>query len=215
MYKVYIWTNNKNGKKYVGATKHSMEKRAGINGHHYQGSPRFYTAIQKYGLDNFTYEIVKDGLTKEQAAALEKELITSLDTTNESVGYNLQDGGFPMMDHDPAYRATKISKTLKAQRSNPSYRKLMSSRMKAVWDDPERKKEILAKRSLKTTSGRPRCAVFCETNGVLYDSYHAVYRDLKIGVAALSHALSESDKYVVKRRDTGTIYTFYKVKRAH
>ena len=41
MYKVYVYTNTKNGKKYVGATRHSLEDRAGYSGDYYRGSTAF------------------------------------------------------------------------------------------------------------------------------------------------------------------------------
>lgn len=64
-YKVYKWTNTANQKVYVGATRRTLEKRAGREGKYYVESPRFYAAIKKYGFRSFRGEILKDSLTRE------------------------------------------------------------------------------------------------------------------------------------------------------
>jgi group I intron endonuclease len=62
---VYCITNNINGKKYVGKTLSSLEERmrehiSDAKKPHRENRP-LYHAMNKYGFDNFTYEIlVKD-----------------------------------------------------------------------------------------------------------------------------------------------------------
>lgn len=91
-YIVYIHTNKANGKKYVGITSMLPEKRwAGGRG--YRSNRLFYRAIQKYGWDGFTHEIVESGLTKQEAYQKEIELIQSMQLTNPKYGYNLDKGG--------------------------------------------------------------------------------------------------------------------------
>ena len=92
-FKVYIYTNNINGKKYVGQTSKSLKERSGKEGNGYIGSHAFWNAIQKYGWDNFTSEIVKDNLSKDEANKLEIELIERYKTTNKLYGYNILKGG--------------------------------------------------------------------------------------------------------------------------
>lgn len=213
MYKVYIWTNKINGKKYVGVTRSSMAKRAGQDGYHYKGSPRFYAAIQKYGFANFEVSIVKDGLTQEQAAKMESVLIKELNTMDPAVGYNLQEGGFPATTHCDKTRRQKISDTLKATRSTDEYRLIMSERMKAVWDCPEKRAAMIAKRALKPTSGRQRIKVFCEETGILYDSLHAVTAALGVSFSCLSVRFKKAHNGIIKigGRCNRPVYTLHKV----
>ena len=92
-YCVYKHTNIFNGKIYVGITSQQPEKRW-KNGHGYEGNEYFYRAIQKYGWnDGFKHEIVVDGITKEQACAIEIELINVYDSINPDKGYNFSSGG--------------------------------------------------------------------------------------------------------------------------
>lgn len=211
MYKVYVWTNHITGLKYVGTTGTSMEKRAGINGYHYRGSPRFYNAIQKYGFDNFSYEIIADDLTKADAAEIEKEYIEKLGTMDPAKGYNLQEGGFsdnvPLSNES---RSKRISDTLKEQRASAEYRAIMSSRMQKVWDDPVRRAEMLKKRSGKY-AGRHPIAVFCDETGEVYPDLHKASNALHISASSISNALKCSDVATIGVR-LGTPYTVRKIK---
>ena len=102
MYKVYCYTSP-SGKIYIGQTGQSIKARAGKEGINYQQCPYFYKAIQKYGLENFKVDILKDNLTHEEANYWEEYYINLLDSTNQARGYNLAEGGrtsHPRQDHD-------------------------------------------------------------------------------------------------------------------
>lgn len=88
---VYIHTNTVNGKKYVGITSQIPEKRW-LNGHGY-GDTHFGRAIQKYGWDSFQHEIVRTGMTLDEASDMEEKLVLELGTLNRDVGYNTRTGG--------------------------------------------------------------------------------------------------------------------------
>ena len=67
MYIVYQHKNKINNKVYIGITSQIPERRWGSNGCNYKSSPHFYSAIQKYGWDNFEHNILFTNLTKEKA----------------------------------------------------------------------------------------------------------------------------------------------------
>ena len=75
LYTVYQHKNKINGKVYIGITMQEPEKRWGVNGRNYKSSPHFYSAIQKYGWDNFEHNILFTNLTKEEACLKEIEFI--------------------------------------------------------------------------------------------------------------------------------------------
>lgn len=89
-YYLYCHTNKINGKKYIGISLQKPSVRW-QNGNGYKGCRKFYCAIQKYGWDNFTHEILLSNLTVEEASEKEKEYIKLFDTVKN--GYNTLDGG--------------------------------------------------------------------------------------------------------------------------
>lgn len=90
-YKVYIHTNLKNNKKYVGITSQRCNERWRKDGAGYQNQPKFFNAIIKYGWDNFKHEIIYENLSAKEASKKEQELIQLYDTYNN--GYNADLGG--------------------------------------------------------------------------------------------------------------------------
>lgn len=91
-YYVYIHTNLLNSKKYIGITCRLPEIRWN-QGRGYRTNTHFWRAIEKDGWDNFSHEIVAEGLTKQAAHRLEIKLIQFHKATNPSFGYNHSCGG--------------------------------------------------------------------------------------------------------------------------
>ena len=88
---VYIATNLINGKRYIGATRRGLSRR--MIEHKYSAVTEgkrgvFYRAIRKYGFDMFRFSIVADGLSNEDVAVMEIDLIARL-----APEYNMTFGG--------------------------------------------------------------------------------------------------------------------------
>lgn len=92
MYKVYKHTCP-NGKVYIGITKQKPERRWGVNGRGYKENEYFYRAIKKYGWENIKHEIIAEGLTEDEADAMEIDLISKYRATDKNCGYNQHFGG--------------------------------------------------------------------------------------------------------------------------
>lgn len=125
-YIVYCHTNKINGKKYVGQTKLLPEIRWGKNGCKYSGSRHFYSAIQKYGWDNFEHEIVASNLTLEEANNFEVLLIQKLGTQNPNKGYNIAFGG---NNKEPTEETKKIWKEQRSGGRNCNAKKVICDNM--------------------------------------------------------------------------------------
>lgn len=89
---VYIHENKVNRKKYVGITSQSPKNRWN-KGNGYIQNKHFYSAISKYGWNNFNHTVLYSGLTKEKAEQYEAHLIKTMETKNKNKGYNKADGG--------------------------------------------------------------------------------------------------------------------------
>lgn len=89
---VYKYVCKQTGKVYIGQTcRKTPAIRAGTNGDRYISSRKFYSAIKKYGWNNFELEILEKDLTLEEADLKEKEYIKLYDSIDN--GYNIFDGG--------------------------------------------------------------------------------------------------------------------------
>lgn len=100
---VYKHTNKLNGKCYIGITSQDVRIRWN-RGWGYQYCPHFWRAIQKYGWDAFTHEIIRDGLGKEEAEAWERTLIAEYHSSDPNYGYNVSLGGNSIGKHSEETR---------------------------------------------------------------------------------------------------------------
>lgn len=98
LYTVYKHTAP-NGKVYIGITSRKPEHRWN-GGRGYYMNKHFSAAIEKYGWDNMTHEILASGLEKESACEMEKALIRAFNSNDPEFGYNNSSGGeFPNSGH--------------------------------------------------------------------------------------------------------------------
>lgn len=91
-YVVYVHQNKTDGKRYIGITN-NPGRRWCNKGKYYQGCPHFFNAIQRYGWDSFTHEIIESGLTLDEANEREQFYIAKYRTTDKRYGYNATIGG--------------------------------------------------------------------------------------------------------------------------
>lgn len=90
---IYKFTNQINNKIYIGLTTHPLNVR--LNQHMYDARHGshfpFHLALQKYGLENFTYEIIDTADTVEELRNKEMYWIKFYDSYSK--GYNATIGG--------------------------------------------------------------------------------------------------------------------------
>lgn len=81
-----------NEKVYIGITSHNPLARW-RNGLGYKGNKYFWHAIQKYGWDNISHEVLFDNLSKDDACEKEIQLIAHFKSNDPLYGYNRAIGG--------------------------------------------------------------------------------------------------------------------------
>lgn len=91
-YTVYVHTFP-NGKKYVGITCSEPIELRWANGKGYYGHKKMREAIEEFGWENVTHQIIESKLTQSEACEMEKQLIQKLKTNDEKYGYNGKPGG--------------------------------------------------------------------------------------------------------------------------
>ena len=174
-YTVYVHISP-SGKRYYGLTCQQVKKRW-LNGMGYIKNEHFYRAIQKYGWDAFKHEIVAEGLTREEACALEESLIAEHHTQDYRFGYNISAGGeanrLAQSSKDKISEANKGKvRTEEMKRKMSEMRMGHPSSLKGGTLSEEHKKKIS-----ESLRGKPhphkeidtnKIAVVC--NGIDYDS---------------------------------------------
>lgn len=95
---IYIYTNKINGHQYVGQTNNLQLRYNGHKSDSYNKNSHSYnyplhSAIRKYGLENFKFEVVEEVETREEANEREKYWINELNSHISKGGYNITFGG--------------------------------------------------------------------------------------------------------------------------
>lgn len=200
-YSVYIHTNKLNGKRYVGLTKRRPpESRWGSNGNQYRESPHLYSAIQKYGWDNFDHEIVHSGMSRDDACLLEKHYISHFKTQDRRYGYNVFEGGTaPTIPPEVREKMScsmignknclgritsektkrKISEAQKGRAFSEEHRRNLCKPKSISYPCTEerRQKIIAAKKDKKS--------VMCVETGATYPSIHECARRMNLSATAI------------------------------
>ena len=169
---VYLITNKKNQRKYVGCKQYwQMRHRKRYKPSNWKvytsSSKELCADIEKIGKRNFKFEIIQEYTTKrglhyyEQYYQMKHHVLTAvLEGTDQKEYYNKNVGGVrfyvPLeVYEDPEYRKKKSAAT-KAQWADPERRKKMSALAKAKWDDPKWRKKRSA--SVKAQRADPNSA---------------------------------------------------------
>ena len=156
MFYCYKITNQVNNKLYIGITKNFEQRRrqhvnVSTNTTDPQYNHRLYASIRKYGIDLFTFAVIKTMDTWNKIAEYEIYLIDKLDTMNEEIGYNLSKGG------EGAYGVVRSEETktklraITKKQMTPEARAHLSRIAKKQMSDPKNR-EISRQGALKQTN---------------------------------------------------------------
>ena len=140
-----MYTNKKNGKKYVGKCHGDVKKRYNdhLSGH---GSKLLKQAFDKYGIDNFFFEVLHDGILDIFLDDYEIEAIKKYNTNAKRPngwGYNQTDGGGGTLGYKlSAETKTKISEAKTGKPLSAEARKKMSESRKGKPLSAEHRRNI-------------------------------------------------------------------------
>lgn len=202
MYTVYEHKNKINGKRYIGITKQKASDRWGNLGRNYKNScPRFWSAIQCYGWDNFEHNILYTNLSKDDACALEIELIGKYKTQDRDYGYNILEGGqSPSLTYEIR---EKISSALIGNKNglgkncSPEKREKISAAQRGRCFTEEHKRNISLAKSGKShapvsadtrkkiSDSHSKTPVICLDTNTVYPSIQQCSRDLHIPATSI------------------------------
>lgn len=166
-YSVYIHINKKNNKKYVGLTSRKPEQRWN-NGNGYRQNAHFWSAIKKYGWDNFEHEVIASRLTKQEAENFEKLLIKQLGCYKTEFGYNNDMGGNAA---DKVSEQTRLKQSLSyiGNTSSDRQKQVASEMLRKRWENEEYREKFIKSIKERWQDEEFRARVFEGRKGVRYD----------------------------------------------
>lgn len=156
-YTIYCHTHVETGRRYIGLTSQTMEKRwsehVAKSNHSKDGRWHFANAIRKYGKDAFSHEVLAMSWDLEGANATEEQIIEQEGTRDPKFGFNLMRGGqhIPHPKSNPWDRPgfrEKVSASMKTWYENPVNQAAKSAASREVLSRPE----VRAKLSAATSS---------------------------------------------------------------
>ena len=172
-YSIYKHTNIINNKVYIGQTCQIPKYRWGNDGQGYKNSPHFYSAIKKYGWNNFKHEILYTNLSSEEADTIEQELIKKYQSTNPKFGYNSAPGGKSRVPNDQTRQLQSLSalqRPIVTDETKAKLSKINKGRKKS--EETKRKMSIAAKRREQNKTSFRR-KIRCINTGEVFNSLRA------------------------------------------
>lgn len=193
-YTVYCHFNIINSKFYIGITKQIPAERWGKNGNKYQHCTKFWSAIQKYGWDNFEHIILFEKIKEDNAYEIEKDLISHFKLQDNDYGYNISDGG----DENPMKNRTHSLETRKkiSEKGKEYYKTHEHPWLNKHHTDESKEKMML--------SNHDRQEVMCVETGVIYPSIREAAKQMNLKsknsiIIALNDETKTARKYHWRR----------------
>lgn len=189
---IYLFTNKKTGKQYVGQTSQGLRKRT--LQHRRAKRTYFDRAFTKETEKDFTLEVIDKAKTDKELNEKEIHWINKLNTKFPN-GYNLCDGGETTRGytHKECSKKQMSESKKKLELSggkNPFYGQKHTEetreKMKKAWTE-DRKKEHL-KRMKETKFNVNTKKVICLETGKVYESVKEAAEELKLAATNISRA---------------------------
>ena len=170
-YYFYKHQNKINNKVYIGQTYQNPPEKRWKNGKGYKPCVLFNSAIEKYGWENFSHEILLEGwYSIQEANEIEYQLILKYDSKNPKKGYNINDGGGRSISQNA------IKGALKWMEEHPSFGQARAKDMlKWQQEHPEEAYAFRLQNVAKATEARKK-PVRCIETGEVFESAAAASR---------------------------------------
>lgn len=205
---VYIHKNKVNDKKYVGITSKENLNNRWHNGHGYEYNSHFWSAIQKYGWDQFEHIVYAKNLSKEEASKIEQQLIKEYNTIDERYGYNIASGGYNnrgLIGKQNPFYGTTPSAVIAASVAARTGKSLSEEHKRKISDSNKGKKHSPdhVKKYSDAQRGKQRARgadcknsrkIKCLETGDIYDSARILAEILSVSPSAISNSIRRNQK---------------------
>lgn len=185
---IYLITNLKNGKQYVGQTKRSVSERYAEHIQEALNTKRnlhLYNSIRKYGVENFRLDILEDNVDEEDLDRLEIYYIGLFDTFHNGYNNTVGGGGVRGYHHNKETRL-KIGKSV-------------SENMWKI-NTPERTAKIIAKQKGRkfTEEHKKKISIACKgkrtgSDNSFYGKHHTTNSKKKMHDSSVKYYVQQID----------------------
>lgn len=196
---IYVITNKINNKQYVGKTSFSIEKR--FQEHIYDSKKQNYTknrplynAFNKYGIDNFSIEILEEVLDSE-VDDREKYWIAKLNTYNNGYNATLGGDGQTIIDrakvlelYHEGYNNSQIASILGHERATIS-RIIKSFGLQSQYQNPGKALQLIKGENSYTFSSHKEAAEFLINNNITRS------KNIKVVAGCIYEAIKSQKPY--------------------
>ena len=146
MFSIYMITNQKNNKRYIGFTSKPIEERFKEHMNGVGNAKLLAAAVEKYGVESFSVELLESHIDQEYSlTVLEPRYIKEKNShCKEGHGYNISFGGTPTVlgrKHTDECKQ-RMSKSRKGKKRPPSYGKKMSQLLSGRPKSEEHKQKL-------------------------------------------------------------------------
>lgn len=178
-YLIYKYTSP-SGKIYIGQTSQKIYKRS-RGGAGYVHCIYFYAAIQKYGWENFSKEILKENLSLEEANYWEQYYIELYNSTNREKGYNITSGG----NNHTFSEENKLKQSLRMKENNPMKNPEIAKKVAQ-----KRRGSILSEEARQNISNGHKKPVQCIETNEIFESRNAAAIAYNVSPSGIGRAIN-------------------------
>lgn len=176
-YIIYKYTSP-SGKVYIGQTSQKIYKRS-RGGAGYVHCKYFYAAIEKYGWENFTREILKENLTLNEANYWEQYYIQFYHSNDRTKGYNITSGGNNHTLSEEGREKLSEKMTKNNPMKNPEIAEKVAQKRRGV---------KLSQQACDNISNGHKKQVECIETGEIFESRQAAAKAYKVSPSGIGRA---------------------------
>lgn len=176
-YIIYKYTSP-SGKVYIGQTSQKIYKRS-RGGAGYVHCKYFYAAIEKYGWENFTREILKENLTLNEANYWEQYYIQFYHSNDRTKGYNITSGGNNHTLSEEGREKLSENMTKNNPMRNPEIAEKVAQKRRGV---------KLSQQACNNISNGHKKQVECIETGEIFESRQAAAKAYKVSPSGIGRA---------------------------
>lgn len=202
---IYKITNLLNGKTYVGQTKRTLEER--MSEHKRKGILPVDYAIKKYGIENFSTEVIDCAKTQEELDEKEIKWVAFYNCVKPN-GYNLTKGSRRTIGYEHTELSKEKMSKAKAEAylgcGNPFYGKHHSEEQKKKWCEMRKGMKHLTEEQVKNLrKSHFTKSVRCVETGEVFDNIKEAAMKYKIVATHITRVCKG------KRKTTGGYHWEY------